>query len=299
LYSNLFAPTYVIVLFHWIKIATLTLNFSLLCDNLSNIMLLIITVIASIVIIYATEYMQFDPHLPRFLCYLNLFTFFMLILISSNNFIQFFIGWEGIGLCSFLLISFWYTRSQAIKAGLKAIILNRFGDISLILGFCILFNYTYTFDFNNIFILYPFIYQLPFITFNSIEIQIGLLVSFFFLISIIAKSAQIGLHTWLPDAMEGPTPVSALLHAATMVTAGVFLLLRCSLFFDTYPLILTSCIIIGFLTILCSGLIGIHQTDIKKIIAYSTCSQLGFMVLLCGFSAYNLAFFHLFNHAFF
>lgn len=230
--------------------------------------------------------------------YLSLFTFFMLALILSDNFMQLFFGWEGVGLCSYLLISFWYTRVKANKAALKAVIMNRVADVFIVLalGSCFLNFGSLNFDF--IFSLVPYLkdnqsyilgYQI-----NSID-----LIAILLFIGAMGKSAQIGLHTWLPDAMEGPTPVSALIHAATMVTAGVFLVIRCSPLFEYSPLTLSIISLVGGLTAFISATIALVQHDIKKVIAYSTCSQLGYMFFSCGLSNYHAGLFHLFNHAFF
>lgn len=232
--------------------------------------------------------MYTDPFLSRFMSYLSLFTFFMLLLVSSGNLLVLFFGWEGVGLCSYLLISFWYTRAQAGKAATKAFILNKIGDLFLLTGIGVIFMLFHTVDFAAVSLLIPHCPE-----------ELTEFIAILLFIGAVGKSAQIGLHTWLPDAMEGPTPVSALIHAATMVTAGVFLIIRCSSILEHAPRILYLVAIWGGITALISGTIGTVQNDIKKIIAYSTCSQLGYMVLACGLSYYNVGFFHLFNHAFF
>ena len=275
-------------LWTWIDINGLPINFSLKYDSLTAIMFIVVTLVSSIVHVYSCVYMYSDPCLTRFMSYLSLFTFFMFLLVSADNLLVLFMGWEGVGLCSYLLIGFWYTRVQAGKAATKAFIINKIGDLFLLLAITIIFMVFHTIEFSVL---------------NSISFQISEnlieLVALFLFIGAVGKSAQIGLHSWLPDAMEGPTPVSALIHAATMVTAGVFLIVRVSPILEHAPKILILIAIWGGLTAFISGTIGTVQNDIKKIIAYSTCSQLGYMILACGLSAYNVGFFHLFNHAFF
>ena len=246
-------------------------------------MLILVSSISLMVHLYSTSYMDGDPHLQRFMGYLSLFTFFMIILVTSNNLIQIFIGWEGVGLCSFLLISFWFTRVLAGKAAFKAMAINKVGDVGLLIGIFLIFINFGSLCFSEF---------IP--NYYTIEI-----ITIFLLIGVVGKSAQIGLHMWLPDAMEGPTPVSALIHAATMVTAGVFLIIRLSPIFDLSPLSLIIIVIVGGLTSFFSACISLTQNDIKKIIAYSTCSQLGYMVTICGFSHYSSGLFHLLNHGFF
>jgi NADH-ubiquinone oxidoreductase chain 5 len=285
----------------WIDISGLTLEWELYFDNVTSIMLVVITVVSFCVHIYSLEYMSHDPHKIRFLSYLSLFTFFMIVLVTASNLVQLFIGWEGVGLCSYLLINFWYTRICANKAAMKAIIINKIGDVCLLLGIVLLFWLCSSFDFSFIncisWSMKKNIYLNTCIF--SITIDYMSVILFLFIIGACAKSAQIGLHTWLPDAMEGPTPVSALIHAATMVTAGVFLLLRSVhlLKYDINSLLLIS--FLGGITSFIAATIGLFQNDIKKIIAYSTCSQLGYMVLSCGLNNYSGSLFHLMNHAFF
>jgi NADH-ubiquinone oxidoreductase chain 5 len=274
-------------------------NFSFLVDNLSLIMFFIVTFISTLVHLYSFEYMKDDTNFFRFISFLSLFTFFMLMLVFSGNLIQLFLGWEGVGLVSYFLINFWFTRLKANKAALKAVFINRIGDVSLLISFSIIYYYFKNFDFffikNNLF----FLTNKTITILDNFSISISFLIGIFLLFGVMSKSAQIGLHTWLPDAMEGPTPVSALIHAATMVTAGVFLLLRCNFFFELNDNILFLVTIIGGLTSFFSAIIGVFQHDLKKVIAYSTCSQLGYMVFSCGMSNYSLSLFHLFNHAFF
>nr|YP_010890051.1 NADH dehydrogenase subunit 5 [Bargmannia lata]WJJ70063.1 NADH dehydrogenase subunit 5 [Bargmannia lata] len=262
-------------------------DFEIIFDTLISLMLILITFISFSVHFYSTTYMGGDPHLPRFLSYLSLFTFFMIILVTANNILQMFIGWEGVGLCSYLLINFWYTRIQANKAAIKAMIINKIGDVGLLLGIILIIKNSGLLSYNNIIPLYSIFPK----NLNFINILL--------LIGVIGKSAQFGLHSWLPDAMEGPTPVSALIHAATMVTAGVFLIIRISPLFDLTPLILLIIVFIGSITAFFSATICLTQNDLKKVIAYSTCSQLGYMVMISGFSYFNSSLFHLINHGFF
>ena len=286
-------------LFNWIIVNDFSLSWNLYFDNITVVMLLIITIISFLVHIYSFEYMSYDPHLNRFISYLSIFTFFMLILVTSGNYLQLFLGWEGVGISSYLLINFWHTRINANKSALKAVFFNRIGDLSLFVAFSLIILKFKTLNYLELMLLITFVtnYESHDITIFNISLYDW--ISFFILIGVMGKSAQIGLHVWLPDAMEGPTPVSALIHAATMVTAGVFLILRSNYFFEFSlycPPILAT---IGGLTAIFAASIGTMQTDIKRIIAYSTCSQLGYMVFACGFHNYNVAFFHLFNHAFF
>jgi len=285
-------------IFPWLVVEFFSVQWTFLFDSLSVTMLIVVTLVSCVVHLYSTSYMSEDPQLPRFLAYLSLFTFFMLILITSNNFLQLFMGWEGVGLCSYLLISFWYTRIAAGKAAMKAIVLNRLGDCGLLLAIFIIFLTFRSVEFPVIWPLVPFFSQYTFIFLNY-EFNILNLIACFLLIAAIGKSAQLGLHTWLPDAMEGPTPVSALIHAATMVTAGVFLIIRCSAIFEYAPTVLLLMAIIGSLTSIFAASAAIVQHDIKKTIAYSTCSQLGYMVFCCALSNYPTGLYHLVTHAFF
>ncbi len=261
-------------------------------------MLFVVTFISTLVHLYSTEYMAEDPHLPRFMSYLSLFTFFMLILVTSNNFLQMFVGWEGVGLSSFLLINFWFTRIQANKAAMKAMIVNRVGDFFIL---CALFAIHYlcgSLEYDIVFSTAPYMADLSFTELGySIPVLDVICIALF--LGAMGKSAQLGLHTWLTDAMEGPTPVSALIHAATMVTAGVFLLARCSFLFELSPTALVFIQYIGASTAIFAASTGLFQNDMKKVIAYSTCSQLGYMVFAAGLSNYDVSVFHLSNHAFF
>lgn len=281
----------------WITSNILTIDWLFNFDTLTTSMLLIVTLISSLVHMYSFDYMKADPHFIRFISYLSLFTFFMLILISADNLVCMFVGWEGVGICSYLLINFWYTRIQANKAAIKAMLMNRIGDCGVLFGMLILAN---TFETTDITILSTLI---PFFATLKIEIcgtifSIIDVVAFSFFIGTVGKSAQLGLHTWLPSAMEGPTPVSALIHAATMVTAGIFLLIRNSYILE-YSSILNIIVVWGALTAIFSALLALVQHDLKKIIAYSTCSQLGYMTMACGVSNYIGSLYHLINHAFF
>jgi len=261
-------------------------------------MLVVVCFISTLVHLYSIEYMAHDPHLVRFMSYLSLFTFFMLILVTADNFMQLFVGWEGVGLCSYLLINFWFTRLQANKAAIKAMLINRIGDFGLALGiFCIYLVFK-SLEFSTIFALISF-FEYDFFSFMGFNIHSLTLISVLLFIGAIGKSAQLGLHSWLPDAMEGPTPVSALIHAATMVTAGVFLLARCSPIFEHSPNALFLVTILGAMTAFFAATTGLLQNDIKRVIAYSTCSQLGYMIFACGVSNYSVGMFHLANHAFF
>ena len=282
----------------WIPVEAFDIEWSFYFDSLTCVMLLVVTLISSLVHLYSTEYMSHDPHLTRFMSYLSLFTFFMLILITANNFLQMFVGWEGVGLSSYLLINFWFTRIQANKSAIKAMLVNRVGDFFILLA---LFSIYYVFnslDYDVVFSLVPLMTMYKISIGNSLFSAIDIICLFLFL-GAMGKSAQLGLHTWLPDAMEGPTPVSALIHAATMVTAGVFLLARCSFLFEFSPLVLNFIMLIGASTAFFASTTGLFQNDIKKVIAYSTCSQLGYMVFACGLSSYEVGIFHLSNHAFF
>ena len=267
-------------------------------DTLTVVMLLVITSVSSLVHVYSISYMSHDPHIPRFMCYLSLFTFFMLMLVTADNFLQMFFGWEGVGLASYLLINFWFTRLQASKASIKAMLLNRVGDIGLALGIMALFSQCKSVNFGLALACAPKMVETP-ILFCNIEFDGLTIICILLFIGAVGKSAQLGLHTWLPDAMEGPTPVSALIHAATMVTAGVFMIARCSPLFEYAPTALMVVTFTGGMTCFFAATTGLVQNDIKRVIAYSTCSQLGYMVFACGLSQYSLGVFHLMNHAFF
>ena len=287
---------YVIV--EWISSGDFAANWSINIDPLSSVMLVVVTLISALVHIYSIGYMSHDPHKPRFMSYLSLFTFSMLALVVSDNFLQLFFGWEGVGLCSYLLIGFWYKKESANNAAIKAFIVNRVGDFGLALGIFLIFFYFGTINYEEVFQMVPQ-YTDQKLTFLGVEIRLITLICIFLFIGAMGKSAQFLLHTWLPDAMEGPTPVSALIHAATMVTAGVFLVVKCSPIFEYSTTALNLVTIIGIVTAIFAASVALVQNDIKKIVAYSTCSQLGYMFFAAGVGAYNVAMFHLFTHAFF
>ncbi|MBC8295299.1 MAG: NADH-quinone oxidoreductase subunit L [Pelagibacterales bacterium] len=287
-----------VVLASWINSGSLTVNWSIKIDALSSVMLVVVTLISSLVHIYSIGYMSHDPHKPRFMAYLSLFTFAMLTLVTSDNFLQLFFGWEGVGLCSYFLIGFWFKKDSANAAAIKAFIVNRVGDFGLALGIFLIFYLFGTVNYNEVFLLIPetLDHNIYFLGINLKSIDLVCILLF---IGAMGKSAQFFLHTWLPDAMEGPTPVSALIHAATMVTAGVFLVVRCSPIFEYSQIALNIICIVGMTTAFFAATVALVQNDIKKIIAYSTCSQLGYMFFAAGIGAYNVAIFHLFTHAFF
>ena len=287
-----------IILATWINSGSLNVNWAIQIDALSAVMLVVITLISSIVHIYSIGYMSHDPHKSRFMSYLSLFTFAMLTLVTADNFLQLFFGWEGVGVCSYFLIGFWFKKNTANAAAIKAFLVNRVGDFGLALGIFLIFYYFGTVNYSEVFNLIPSLKNKSLI-FLGIELNAINLICILLFIGAMGKSAQIFLHTWLPDAMEGPTPVSALIHAATMVTAGVFLVVRCSPIYEFSPFALSIITIIGMTTAFFAASIALVQNDIKKIIAYSTCSQLGYMFFAAGVGAYNVAMFHLFTHAFF
>ena len=290
-------PCY-ITLSPWIIAGSFKLYWDFIFDSLTATMLVVVLTISTVVHIYSISYMSHDPHINRFMSYLSLFTFFMIVLVTANNYIQMFVGWEGVGLCSYLLINFWYTRIQANKAAIKAMLVNRVGDINIIFAIVTIFYVFKSVDYSTVFALaYNFVNST--INIFNYDISVLNLICIFIFIGAVGKSAQVGLHVWLPDAMEGPTPVSALIHAATMVTAGVFVICRSSFIFEYAPTALTIVTIVGAITAFYSASIGLVQNDLKKVIAYSTCSQLGYMVFACGISGYNVSMYHLANHAFF
>ena len=287
-----------IIIATWISSGTLDVNWSMKIDSLSAVMLVVVTSVSSLVHIYSIGYMSNDPHKPRFMAYLSLFTFAMLMLVTSDNFIQLFFGWEGVGLCSYFLIGFWFKKDTANAAAIKAFLVNRVGDFGFALGIFLIFYLFGTVNYSEVFELIPTIRENNLI-FLGVEVNAIDLICLLLFVGAMGKSAQILLHTWLPDAVEGPTPVSALIHAATMVTAGVFLVVRCSPIYEYSELALNIITIVGMSTAFFAASVALVQTDIKKIIAYSTCSQLGYMFFAAGVGAYNVAMFHLFTHAFF
>ena len=282
----------------WIASGDINLNWALRLDALSVVMIFVVNVVSSMVHVYSVGYMSHDKSKTRFMSYLGLFTFAMLMLVTADNFVQMFFGWEGVGLASYLLIGFWHHKASANAAAIKAFVVNRVGDFGLSLGIFAVFILFGSLNFDIVFAAVPEVAGTQ-LSFLGLEVH-GLTIACFLLfIGAMGKSAQLGLHTWLPDAMEGPTPVSALIHAATMVTAGVFLVARLSPMFEYAPAVMQFIAIIGALTALVAATIAITQFDIKRVIAYSTMSQLGYMFFALGVSAYGAAMFHLFTHAFF
>src|SRR6187455_1845629 len=288
----------VVPLASWIDSGTLDINWSLRVDTLTAVMLIVVTGVSSMVHVYSVGYMAEDPSIPRFMSYLSLFTFFMLMLVTADNLVQLFFGWEGVGLASYLLIGFWYDRPSANAAAIKAFIVNRVGDFGFALGIFAVWMLSGSVNFNEIFAKAPDMAAAHFMFLGKSvpALETACLLLF---VGAMGKSAQLGLHTWLPDAMEGPTPVSALIHAATMVTAGVFMVCRLSPMFEYAPVALGFVTFIGAATCFFAATVGTCQWDIKRVIAYSTCSQLGYMFFAAGVGAYNAALFHLFTHAFF
>jgi len=285
-------------MFTWIDTGDLQIEWALRYDTLSAVMVAMVTLVSAMVHIYSVGYMAHDKSIPRFMAYLSLFTFFMLMLVTADNFVQLFFGWEGVGLASYLLIGFWYDRPSANAAAIKAFIVNRIGDFGFALGIFTVYLIFGSLQFDTVFAAAPDVAHntIPFLGFDVDAITIACILLF---IGAMGKSAQLGLHTWLPDAMEGPTPVSALIHAATMVTAGVFMLARLSPLFEYSPVALGIVVVVGGTTAIFAASIGMAQNDIKRVIAYSTCSQLGYMFFAAGVSAYGAAMFHLITHAFF
>ena len=275
-------------LFKWLDSESFNMSWTFQFDSLTVSMLIPVLIISSLVHFYSIGYMSHDPHNQRFFSYLSLFTFMMIILVTGNNYLLMFVGWEGVGVCSYLLVSFWFTRIAANQSSMAAFLTNRVGDAFLTIGMFVILWSIGNLDYSTVFSLSPYINE-------NIVVIIGICLW----IGAMAKSSQVGLHIWLPMAMEGPTPVSALIHAATMVTAGVYLLIRSSPLIEYSSTILLICLWLGAITTVFSSLIGLFQQDIKKIIAYSTMSQLGMMVIAIGLSSYDVAIFHLINHAFY
>jgi len=286
------------LIFNWISSGDFHVNWSIYIDPLTSVMLVVVSLISSIIHFYSIGYMSHDPHKPRFMAYLSLFTFTMLTLVTADNFLQLYFGWEGVGLCSYLLIGFWFKKPSANAAAIKAFIVNRVGDFGLAIGIFLIFFFYGTVNYNEVFQQTPLLLQKE-IIFLGIQFNLITLICLLLFMGAMGKSAQILLHTWLPDAMEGPTPVSALIHAATMVTAGVFLVVRCSPIFEYSQVALNVVTTVGMVTAFFAATVALVQNDIKKIVAYSTCSQLGYMFFAAGVGAYHVAIFHLFTHAFF
>lgn len=291
-----------LTIFNWISVGELHFNWALHIDTLTAVMLVVVNTVSALVHIYSIGYMHHDPSRPRFFAYLSLFTFMMLMLVTANNLIQMFFGWEGVGLVSYLLIGFWFQRPSANKASMKAFVVNRVGDFGFLIGIFSVFVLFKSVNFAEIFSKaadHSFVQGMTFLNWD-LDAQTAITVTCLFLfIGAMGKSAQFLLHTWLPDAMEGPTPVSALIHAATMVTAGVFMVARMSPIFELSTIALTVIIVVGATTAFFAATIGLVQNDIKRVIAYSTCSQLGYMFVALGVGAYGAGVFHLFTHAFF
>ncbi len=288
----------VVKLFTWIGSGTFEVDWALRLDTLTAVMLIVVTVVSSMVHVYSIGYMAEDTSIARFMSYLSLFTFFMLMLVTSDNLVQLFFGWEGVGLASYLLIGFWYDKPSANAAAMKAFIVNRIGDFGFALGIFAIWMLSGSVNFADIFAKGPEMAQMrmQFLGMNLPALETACLLLF---VGAMGKSAQLGLHTWLPDAMEGPTPVSALIHAATMVTAGVFMVCRLSPLFELAPVALQVVTLVGAATAFFAATVGLTQFDIKRVVAYSTCSQLGYMFFACGVGAYSAAMFHLMTHAFF
>jgi NADH-quinone oxidoreductase subunit L len=292
-FSSLSQIPYQEYVVHWIRSGSFSADFSLYLDQLSLVMLLVVTGVGFLIHIYSVGYMWDDPSYYRFFSYLNLFMFFMLTLVLANNYLVMFIGWEGVGLASYLLIGFWFTKDSAASAGKKAFIVNRIGDFGFLIGLFLLIQHFTSLDFTKVFDSVAHLRAGA--ETETLLTTVGILL----MVGACGKSAQIPLYVWLPDAMEGPTPVSALIHAATMVTAGVYMVSRSHVIFERAPVALMVVAIIGTLTALFAATIGITQTDIKKVLAYSTVSQLGYMFMACGVGAFSAGIFHLMTHAFF
>jgi NADH-quinone oxidoreductase subunit L len=286
------------VIGNWITSGTLRIDWALRVDTLTSVMLVVVTTVSALVHLYSIGYMHEDPARPRFFAYLSLFTFAMLMLVTADNLVQMFFGWEGVGLASYLLIGFWYEKPSANAAAIKAFVVNRVGDFGFALGIFMIFALTGSVAFDQIFAAAPGLAGKPIHAFG-LNMDAMTLTCLLLFMGAMGKSAQFLLHTWLPDAMEGPTPVSALIHAATMVTAGVFMVARLSPLFEQAPAALTVVTIVGATTAFFAATVGLVQNDIKRVIAYSTCSQLGYMFVALGIGGYSLAIFHLFTHAFF
>jgi len=290
--------TRTIELLTWIDAGDLQVRWALRYDTLSAVMVAMVTLVSAMVHIYSVGYMAHDKSVPRFMAYLSLFTFFMLMLVTADNFVQLFFGWEGVGLCSYLLIGFWYERPTANAAAIKAFVVNRVGDFGFALGIFAVYLIFGSLQFDTVFAAAPDAAHNT-INFLGHPVDAITVTCILLFVGAMGKSAQLGLHTWLPDAMEGPTPVSALIHAATMVTAGVFMVARLSPLFEYSPTALAVVVVVGGSTAMFAATIGMAQNDIKRVIAYSTCSQLGYMFFAAGVSAYGAAIFHLLTHAFF
>jgi NADH-quinone oxidoreductase subunit L len=296
--TTMLGHSHIVQILPWIYSGDLRVDWTIRVDALTGVMLVVVTGVSSLVHLYSIGYMAEDDSRPRFFAYLSFFTFAMLMLVTANNFLQMFFGWEGVGVASYLLIGFWYKKPEANAAAIKAFIVNRVGDFGFALGIFGIFYVFKTLDFDTVFKAAPAMVGHT-MHFGSWDFDILTLLCLLLFVGAMGKSAQLGLHTWLPDAMEGPTPVSALIHAATMVTAGVFLVCRCSPLYELAPRALEFVTFIGATTAFFAASVGLFQNDIKRVIAYSTCSQLGYMFVAAGVSAYGASMFHLFTHAFF
>lgn len=285
--------------YQWLALGDFSFKVGFLIDPLTVTMMVVVTFVSLMVHIYTIGYMHDDPGYQRFFSYISLFTFSMLMLVMANNFLQLFFGWEAVGLVSYLLIGFWYTRDSAIFANMKAFLVNRVGDFGFLLGIGAVLAVFNTLDYDSVFSQAPLINSQTFAITETVHWPVMTVICLLLFVGAMGKSAQVPLHVWLPDSMEGPTPISALIHAATMVTAGIFMVARMSPLFELSDTALNFILIIGALTAFFMGLVGIVQNDIKRVIAYSTLSQLGYMTVALGASAYSIAVFHLFTHAFF
>jgi NADH-quinone oxidoreductase subunit L len=297
-FLTIHGETHTISLMRWIGSGDLQADWSIRVDQLTGVMLVVVTSVSSLVHLYSIGYMEEDDGKPRFFAYLSFFTFAMLALVTGNNLLQIFFGWEGVGVASYLLIGFWYKKASANAAAIKAFIVNRIGDFGFLLGLFALFYLVGSIQLDDVFRAGPQLAETS-TTFLGFEISAIELICVLLFIGAMGKSAQLFLHTWLPDAMEGPTPVSALIHAATMVTAGVFLVCRMSPLYEFAPNALLMVVVVGASTAFFAATVALVQNDIKRVVAYSTCSQLGYMFAAAGVGAYEAAMFHLFTHAFF
>ena len=286
-------------LYSWITIGNLNISVGFQIDQLTAVMLMVVTTLSTLIHIYSVGYMHGDKGFTRFFAYLELFTFFMLVLVMANNFLLMFVGWEGVGLCSYLLIGFWYEKKSASDAGIKAFVVNRVGDFGFVLGMMLIFTTFGTLDFTDVFKAASTPAAAQSVSLVGVEMSVVTLICLLLFVGATGKSAQIPLYVWLPDAMEGPTPVSALIHAATMVTAGVFMVARCAPLFILSHTAMTVVAVVGGVTAIFAATIGLVQNDIKRVIAYSTISQLGYMFLGLGVGAFAAGIFHLTTHAFF
>ena len=292
-------PSVNLSVYNWFTVGSISAEVGFLVDQLTAVMMVVVTSVSLMVHIYTIGYMHEDPGYQRFFSYISLFTFAMLMLVMSNNFMQLFFGWEAVGLVSYLLIGFWYKRPTAIFANMKAFLVNRVGDLGFLLGIGLVLAYLGSLDYVTVFKVAPTLVGQTFNPWGTVEWAVPTLICLLLFVGAMGKSAQVPLHVWLPDSIEGPTPISALIHAATMVTAGIFMVARMSPLFELSEMALSVVLVIGGTTALFMGFIGVVQNDIKRVVAYSTLSQLGYMTVALGASAYSAAIFHLMTHAFF